>query len=255
VESDVERARQELELARTMSERLWAEYREYAETLDPARGVAGPEELRRMWEASAWTRKIDDAEHALFTAEYGTPGIIGSHGEYHWLTMSECDISTLLRLCPEVVLGKYLAVTRIDGTTLQLTDEEKRNGWWTADEAKVFQGTSWGPPEYRDDWKVAYSPRLTTVHGLPDETRERCCFNEWYVFEQPVPPSETEAFVNWVGFRLYDPESKWCADRLWEQMTRLAPESYIAEGPVFTVATRSAGLFTSALAAFAANTD
>jgi hypothetical protein len=51
VESNIERARQELELARTMSERLWAEYREYAETLDPARGVAGPEELRRMMEA------------------------------------------------------------------------------------------------------------------------------------------------------------------------------------------------------------
>ena len=94
-----------------MSERLWAEYREYAETLDPARGVAGPEELRRMGEAGDWTRKIYPAEHALFTAEHGTPGIVGSHGDYQWLTLAECDISTLLRLCPDVVLGKYLTVT------------------------------------------------------------------------------------------------------------------------------------------------
>ncbi len=42
---DVEGARQELELARTMSERLWAEYHEYVKTLDPARGVVTPEDL------------------------------------------------------------------------------------------------------------------------------------------------------------------------------------------------------------------
>jgi hypothetical protein len=257
VQQDVERARQELELARTMSERLWAEYRAYSDTLDPGRGaaMANPEQLRLMTEASDWTHKIVDAEHAPFAAQHGTPGIVGSHGEYQWLSVAECDISTLLRLCPDVVLGKYLAVTRIDGYTLRLTDHEIRDGWWTADAAKVFQGTSWGPPEYHDDWKVAYSPRLNSVHGLPDETRERCCFNEWYVFEQPVAPGEMEAFVNWVGFRLYDPQFKWCADRLWEQMARLGPESYIAEGTVFTFATRKAGLFTSVLAAFARNTE
>jgi hypothetical protein len=77
VEFDVERARQELELARTMSERLWAEYREYAETLDPARGVAGPEELRRIKEARGWSEKIYAAEQALFMAENGTPELLG----------------------------------------------------------------------------------------------------------------------------------------------------------------------------------
>jgi hypothetical protein len=257
VQQDVERARQELELARKMSERLWAEYRAYAETLDPARGVAGPEELSRKKEAGDWTEKIYAAEQALFMAENDTPGIVGSHGDYQWLSMVDCDISTLLRLCPDVVLGKYLAVTRIDGGTLRLTNQEIRDGWWTADAAKVFQGTSWGPPEYRDDWKVAYSPRLTSIHGLPDETHDETCagFDEWYVFEEPVPLGEIEVFVNWMGFRMYDPEYKWCADRLWDQMTQLAPESYIGDGTVFTFVTRNAGLFTSVLAAFAANTE
>jgi hypothetical protein len=174
-------ARQELELAREMSERLWAEYRAYADKLDPARGVASPDELHHMGEASGWTRKIDPAEQALFTAENGTPGIVGSNGEYQWLTIVERDISDLVRLCPDVVVDKYLAVTRIDGGTLRLSDQEKSDGWWTTDAGKVFQGTSWAPPEYRDDWKVAYSPRIASIHGLPNETHDECCagYNEW----------------------------------------------------------------------------
>ncbi len=209
-----------------------------------------------MREAGEWTRKIYPAEHALFTAEHGTPGIVGSHGDYQWLTMAECDISTLLRQCPDVVLGKHLAVTSIDGTTLQLTDEEKRNGWSTTENVRVFRSTSWSSPEYRDDWKVAYSPRLSSIHGLPHETHvSDHGYHEWYVFEQPVAPGEMEVFVNWVGFRLYDPQFKWCADRFWEQMARLAPESYIAEGTVLSFATRNKGLFTSVLAAFAADTE
>ena len=255
LESDAELARQHLELARAMSSRLWTEYRAFAETLDPARGVAGPEELRRLEEASEWTSKIYAAEHALFTAENGTPGIVDAHGEYQWLTMLECDISKLLRLCPDVVLNKYLAVTSIDSGTLQLTDQEKRDGWWTSEEAKVFRGSSWGHREDRDDWKVAYSPRLESIHGLPNETHSECCagFDEWYVFERAVLAEQIEAFVNWSGFRLYDPEWKWCADRFWEQMARLAPESYIGDGTVFTFATRNANLFTEVLSAFSAS--
>jgi hypothetical protein len=247
VESDAELARQHLELARAMSERLWAEYHAYAETLDPARAVAGPEELRRIWEASDWTRKVYAAE----------PGVVGSHGEYQWLTSVHHDITSLLRLCPGVVLDKFLAVTRIDSGTLNLNDQEKIDGWWTADEARVFQGTSWGPPQYRDDWKVAYSPRITSILGLPNETHDECCegFDEWYVFEHPVPAGEMEAFVNWIGFQLYDPDFQWCADRFWEQMARLAPESYIADGTVFTFATRNADLFTKVLSAFSASAE
>jgi hypothetical protein len=240
-----------------MSERLWAEYRASSETLDPGRSLmANPEQLRLMREASDWTRKIVDAEHALFTAQYGTPGIVGSRAEYQWLSMAECDISKLLRLCLDVVLGKYLAVTSIDGTTLQLTDQEKSNGWSTPEDAKVFRGTSWSSPEYRDEWKVAYSSRLTSIHGLPNETHESCAgFNEWYTFDQPMAAGEMEVFVNWMGFRLYDPQYKWAAARFWEQMTRLAPESYIGDGTVFTFVTRSAALFAGALAAFSANPE
>lgn len=43
VESDVDLARQTLELARATSTRLWDEYNALTKTLDPGRGIAGPE--------------------------------------------------------------------------------------------------------------------------------------------------------------------------------------------------------------------
>jgi hypothetical protein len=203
-------------------------------------------------EASEWVGKVYAAEHALFGAEHGTPGIVGSHEEYQWLTMVDRDITSLLSICPEVVLGKYLAVTRIDGGSLRLTEHEKAAGWWTAESGRVFQGTSWSPPEYQDDWKVGYSPQITSIHGLPNETHDECCagYDEWYVFEHPVPVEEIEAFVNWVGFRLYDPEFQWCTDRLWSQIANIKPESYIADGAVLTIVTRNPALFSRIISGY-----
>jgi hypothetical protein len=176
-----------------------------------------------------------------------TPGApareVGSHGDYQWLSMDECDISTLLRLCPDVVLGKYLAVTSIDSGSLRITDQEKNDGWWTSEAAKVFTATSWNPRDYGG--KVAYSPKLTSIHGLPNETHDECCggFNEWYIFEQSPPATEMEVFVNWGGFSLCDSRYQEWADRFWEQLTRFRPESYIAQGTGFTFVARKRDLF------------
>lgn len=53
-----------------------------------------------------------------------------------------------------------------------------------------------------------------------------------------------------------EPPMKWrdCPDRFWEQIARLAPGPYIADGTVLKFASRNAGLFTkvhSALSAIA----
>ena len=40
--------------------------------------------------------------------------LTGSRGSYWWLTSSEAYMGTLVQLCPEVILGRYLAVTSID---------------------------------------------------------------------------------------------------------------------------------------------
>lgn len=252
---EVTRARRALELAQATSERLWAEHTAYCKTLDPARGVVGEEELRRLREASEWQGKVYAAEHALFRAEHGTPGIVGSHGEYQWLTMVDRDITSLLSICPEIVVGKYLAVTSIDSGSLRLTQQETREGWWTAEAGRVFRGTSWSAPEFREDWTVAYSPQIVSIHGLPNETHDECCagYDEWYVFEQHAPVQEIESFVNWGGFRLYTPEYRWCTDRFWSQIERIEPESYIADGTVFTVVTRKPVVFNCIVSGYLAS--
>lgn len=249
---DLTQARETLAIAQLTAKRLRVELEAYWKTLDPARGVAGEEELRRMREASEWQSKVYAAEHALFRAEHGTPGVVGSHGEYQWLVMFDRDITSLLSICPEIVLGKYLAVTRIDSGSLRLTEQEKAEGWWTDEAGKVFEGTSWSPPQYRDDWRVAYSPPITSIDGLPNESHDECCagYDEWYVFEQQPPVEEIESFVNWGGFRLYDPVFDWCADRLWNQIARVKPESYLADGTFLTIITRNSVLFDRILSGY-----
>lgn len=242
---DVTRARLALELAQATSARLWAEHTAYCKTLDPARGVADPEEVRRLREACEWQGRVYAAEHALFRAVNATPGIVGSYRQYQWLTMVDRNITSLLSICPEIILGKYLAVTSTDSGPLRLTEKDKVESWWIAEGGRVFQGTPWSLPEFRDDWKVAYSPRIISIHGLPNETHDGCCagYDEWYVSEHQMPGVEIESFVNWCGFRLYAPEFQWCADRFWSQVEKIKPESYIADGTVFTVVTCNPAVF------------
>jgi hypothetical protein len=52
---------------------------------------------------------------------------VGSQGIYQWLVTDERF--DLLQLCPEVVLGKYVAVTSIDSSELVPTDKETVAGW------------------------------------------------------------------------------------------------------------------------------
>ena len=44
----------------------------------------------------------------------------GSHGDYKWL-VSQFELDDILRLCPAIVLGKYLAITSIDSGQLSPT--------------------------------------------------------------------------------------------------------------------------------------
>ena len=52
---------------------------------------------------------------------------IGTQSVYEWL-VSDQDID-LLRLCPEIVVGKYIAITSIDSGALVLNENEKAEGW------------------------------------------------------------------------------------------------------------------------------
>jgi hypothetical protein len=52
---------------------------------------------------------------------------VGSQGSYGWLVTDENF--DLLQLCPEIVLGKYAAVTSIDSGQFIPTDRETAAGW------------------------------------------------------------------------------------------------------------------------------
>ena len=84
----------------------------------------------------------------------------GPQGLYEWLvTDQQFD---LLQISPEVVLGKYIAITSIDSGPLVPTDDETAAGW-----------------ESRK--KVAYSPKIQGVAEVPSAG-----WDEWYIFDKPV---------------------------------------------------------------------
>jgi hypothetical protein len=70
---------------------------------------------------------------------------VGSQGAYEWLVTDENF--DLLELCPEITLGKYVAVTSIDSGQLIPTDKETAAGW-------------------QSRAKIAYSPKIENAQGL-----------------------------------------------------------------------------------------
>lgn len=164
---------------------------------------------------------------------------VGSRGAYEWF-VTERTLDDLLMACPQVVLGRYVAVTCCDSGPLRLNDAEKAAGW-----------------ESRND--IAYAPAVTNINSLPRDQ-----YDEWYVFDTPadhlgalVPPEtnifevlprsgEVYIFVNFGGAVLR-PEMEDLAELFWKQLDWIRPESYIADGDYLTFVSRSKPLFASAL--------
>jgi len=159
---------------------------------------------------------------------------VGSEGLYEWLvTDRQFD---LLQLCPEVVLGKYVAITSIDSGPLVPTEIETAAGWQTRG-------------------KIAYSPKVQNVEQLP-----RAGWDEWYIFDDPtdlgtshlaenifeVPQEQghVSVLVNY-GFALHPPErADLTLTRLfWEQIMRIRPESYVADSDYLTFVSMNQTLF------------
>jgi hypothetical protein len=120
---------------------------------------------------------------------------VGSQGSYEWLVTDENF--DLLELCPEIVLGKYVAVTSIDSGQLIPTEKETTAGW-------------------QSRTKIAYSPKIENAQDLPHGG-----WDEWYIFNTPsdlgtshlaenifeVPQEQghLSVLVNY-GFALHPPE-------------------------------------------------
>jgi hypothetical protein len=148
---------------------------------------------------------------------------VGSQQSYEWLvTDQQFD---LLRVCPDIVLGKYIAITSFDSGPLVLTDEEKAAGW-------------------KSQGNVAYSPEIRGPQSVPRDQ-----YDEWYIFSSPIElgasriganifevPQEqghVSVFVNY-GFALHPPERAHLANLFWSQIARIHPEAYVADNDYLT---------------------
>jgi hypothetical protein len=162
----------------------------------------------------------------------------GQHGAYEWLT-TEYEVDGLARLCPKIVLGKYLVVTSFDSGSLSLSEEEKASGWQSRN-------------------GIAYSPRIEKIGGLPPTDG----YDEWYVFESPTDlgslchtnpfdprpgPGQLHAYVN-MYLVLHDSVYDAVRDLFWEQMNWINPESFLAESVRYlSFATKNRDIFSAVL--------
>lgn len=161
---------------------------------------------------------------------------VGSQGVYEWLvTDRQFD---LLQICPNVVLGKYIAITSFDSGSIVPTEEERWAGW-----------------ESRSN--IAYSPKIQDVERVP-----RAEYDEWYIFGSPVDlgtshlkenvfevPQEqghVSVLVNY-GFALHPPERASLAYLFWPQIERIRPESYVGDNDYLTFVSANQALFVSLL--------
>src|SRR4051812_40843887 len=94
-------------------------------------------------------------------------GMSGSHGDYRWLMDRRRYTGHLVRLCPDIFLGRYLCVTAIDSGPPFLTDHQREATW------QIRAG-------------IAYSPRISTEKELfyQRDGSDRAGFDEWYLFER-----------------------------------------------------------------------
>lgn len=164
----------------------------------------------------------------------------GSRGCYFWLTSADHDLDYLLTSCPQIFLGKYLAVTSFDSGSLVPNEDEVVAGW-----------------ECRGG--IAYSPKIESVEKLPHDL-----YDEWYllgvprdlgnlfegnVFETSMQIGQVAAFVNFGGFSLHSHEMKDLADLFWLQLELIRPESFIADGGLLNFVTCDEQLFAAVCAA------
>lgn len=151
----------------------------------------------------------------------------GIHGPYKWLE-ADHDIQEFLSLAGAAILGRYIAITAVDSGSFLPSGDDRAAGWTTTG-------------------GIAYSPRLESLAMLPSGSchRDCCGFDEWYVFgnlptplgtickanafETAIAPPNVFQFINFIGFRLSDPQMSPVADLFWKQMAWVRPQSYLGD--------------------------
>ena len=168
-----------------------------------------------------------DADHLLET---------GTSDRYQWLVSTDRHFD-VLECCPDIVLGKYVAITSFDSGPLRLTEGQKSAGW-------VSQGG------------IAYSPKIQDFNIVP-----QAYFSELYVFSEPkdlgaladplknifeseARQGQVRAFVNY-DFGFHDPEYVDLAQVFWQQLGWMKAEAYLAENDYVIFVTTNSKVFAS----------
>lgn len=143
----------------------------------------------------------------------------GAHDSYEWL-VTEHALEDVLSICPDLVVGKYLAITAADSGPLVPNSEQVAGGWMNAG-------------------GIAYSPKITSLKDLQPEG-----WDEWFVFENkvnlgriadgsnifesPIKQEEVRRFVNY-NLGLHRAEINSLATLFWKQIETIQPQVYIAD--------------------------
>jgi hypothetical protein len=158
----------------------------------------------------------------------------GKHGTFFWAQKPNGRLDRLLGHCPALVEEKFVIVTSLDSGPLRLQPNELAAGW-------------------TQSGQLAYSPRIARADAIPREG-----YDEWYIFTGPPQVQVDEVFAN-SHFELHGRDSdpgkpQWWfehlqekQERFWNQIARLQPQSYVAEGDLLTVATQDHALFESVM--------
>jgi len=161
----------------------------------------------------------------------------GSRGGYFWLTTADYTLHDVITSCPQIVVGKYIAITSFDSGSLVPNEDEIVAGW-------------------QSRGGIAYSPKVESVEKLPHDL-----YDEWYVFKSPrdlghlyegnifetlMTAGQVAVFVNYgPGFSLKSSEAKDLMDLFWLQLGLIQPESFISDGDLLNFVTSDDQLFDS----------
>ncbi|WP_120349274.1 hypothetical protein [Paraburkholderia fungorum] len=130
----------------------------------------------------------------------------------------------LTQRCPQLLIGRYVAIASCDSGPYTPTADEFAAGW-----SKIEA--------------LAISPKVEAVSQLPAPG-----FDEWYVYDWSNGLAPHANFVNRWGFSALNSDDEY-TNTFWDQVTRRAPLHVLGAGcPALFLVTRDEALFKAVIA-------
>jgi hypothetical protein len=142
----------------------------------------------------------------------------GFCNDYHWLWAPNANLNNIVKLAPEIIKDKFIAISSCDSGPYKPTNEELSSGWIYCN-------------------GVSISPKIDYQIDLPIAG-----WDEWYVISEQRIPFPPKVFVSYTNFSLApgetsaDKESFRFASQLledfWSQLATFKPLSFIADNEI-----------------------